>query len=37
MESIMGVAAVRALRGAKLEFIRIVSQNKFERADVLEL
>jgi hypothetical protein len=37
MKSIVGVAAARASRGAKLKSIRIVSQEKFERADVLEL
>jgi hypothetical protein len=36
-ESIVGVAAARTLRGAKLKFIRIVSRRKFDRANVLEL
>jgi hypothetical protein len=37
MESVIGVVAARASRGANLKSVRIIGQHKFERADVLEL
>jgi hypothetical protein len=37
VKSVIEVAAARALRGARLKFVRIGRQEKFEQVDVLEL
>ena len=37
MRSVIGAAAARASRGAKLKSVKIVGQDKLARIDVLEL